>query len=220
MGFLASSRSRHRLRRNEWWLLTLSLLALVLLLSPPERLQRINHLVQDAALRLHQRSPQPEIALIAIDEASLAAIGRWPWRRALHAQLLNTVAQQQPRAIALDILFSEPDLDYPGDDLLLAHALSATGRTVLPVVQRSHGATDGTHSAQTDLPLALLANAAAALGHVHVALGNDGVVRHLLLQEGPHSAPWPQLSVALRCAAGAALPECRAPSTASTSTLP
>ena len=220
MGFLASSRSRHRLRRNEWWLLTLSLLALVLLLSPPERLQRINHLVQDAALRLHQRSPQPEIALIAIDEASLAAIGRWPWRRALHAQLLNTVAQQQPRAIALDILFSEPDLDYPGDDLLLAHALSATGRTVLPVVQRSHGATDGTHSAQTDLPLALLANAAAALGHVHVALGNDGVVRHLFLQEGPHSAPWPHLSVALQCAAGAALPECRAPSTASTSTLP
>ena len=59
MRFLPSSRTRPRLRRNEWCLLTLSLLALVLLLSPPERLQRINHLVQDAALRLPQRRPPP-----------------------------------------------------------------------------------------------------------------------------------------------------------------
>ena len=201
------ARSRSRLRRTEWLVLTLALLALVMLLSPPQRLERINTLVQDLGLRLHQRSPQPNIAIIAIDEASLAAIGRWPWRRALHAQLLNSVAQQQPRAIALDILFNEPDLDYPADDTLLARALAANGRTVLPVVQRSQGASD--QAGQTDLPLPQLSDAAAALGHVHVALGNDGVVRQLFLQEGPRNAPWPHLSLALQCAAGAALPECR-----------
>jgi CHASE2 domain-containing sensor protein len=194
------------LRRTEWLVLTLTLLALVMLLSPPQRLERINNLVQDLGLRLHQRSPQPNIAIIAIDDASLAAIGRWPWRRALHAQLLNTVAQQQPRAIALDILFNEPDLDYPADDTLLARALAANGRTVLPVLQRNHSASD--QAVQTDLPLPQLRDAAAALGHVHVALGNDGVVRHLFLQEGPRSAPWPHLSLALQCAAGTALPEC------------
>ena len=128
--------ARRQLLRAEWPLLALALLALVVWLSPPQRLERINHMVQDTGLRLHQRSPQPDIALIAIDEASLAAIGRWPWRRALHAQLLDTVAQQQPRAIGLDILFNEADLDYPADDALLARAIAANGRTVLPVLQR------------------------------------------------------------------------------------
>lgn len=202
--------ARRQLLRAEWPLLALALLALVVWLSPPQRLERINHMVQDTGLRLHQRSPQPDIALIAIDEASLAAIGRWPWRRALHAQLLDTVAQQQPRAIALDILFNEADLDYPADDALLAHAIAANGRTVLPVLQRSQGAIDQSNrSGQTNLPLPLFANAAAALGHVHVALGHDGVVRELFLQEGPRSTPWPHLSVALQCAAGVALPECQ-----------
>lgn len=209
MARLESSGSRRQWLRAEWPLLALALLALAVWLSPPQRLERINHLVQDAGLRLHQRSAQPDIALIAIDEASLAAIGRWPWRRALHAQLINNVAQQQPRAIGLDILLSEADLDYPADDALLARALAANGRTVLPVVQRSQGAPAGSRPNPTDLPLALFANAAAALGHVHVALGHDGVVRDLFLQEGPRSAPWPHLSLALQCAAGVALPECR-----------
>lgn len=202
-------RQRNRRLRGEWWVLLLALLALAVGLSPPQHLQRLNHLVQDAGLRLYQRSPQPDIALIAIDDASLAAIGRWPWRRALHAQLLNTVTAQQPRAVALDILFNEPDLDYPGDDLLLARALAASGRTVLPVLQRSHAGSG--QADPSDRPLALLADAAAALGHVHVALGTDGVVRTLFLQEGPRSAPWPHLSLALQCAgAGARLP-CRPP---------
>ena len=209
--------ARRQLLRTEWPLLALALLALVVWLSPPQRLERINHMVQDAGLRLHQRSPQPDIALIAIDEASLATIGRWPWRRALHAQLLDTVAQQQPRAIALDILFNEADLDYPADDALLARAIAANGRTVLPVLQRSQGALhQSNRSGQADLPLALFANAAAALGHVHVALGHDGVVRELFLQEGPRSAPWPHLSVALQCAAGVALPECQTAPTIAT----
>ena len=202
--------ARRQLLRTEWPLLALALLALVVWLSPPQRLERINHMVQDAGLRLHQRSPQPDIALIAIDEASLATIGRWPWRRALHAQLLDTVAQQQPRAIALDILFNEADLDYPADDALLARAIAANGRTVLPVLQRSQGALhQSNRSGQADLPLALFANAAAALGH-------DGVVRELFLQEGPRSTPWPHLSVALQCAAGVALPECQTAPTIAT----
>ena len=52
--------------------------------------------------------------------AASPSIGRWPWRRALHAQLVDVVTAQNPKAIGLDILFSEPDLDYPLDDALLA----------------------------------------------------------------------------------------------------
>ena len=42
------ARSRRRLRRAEWPMLALALLALVVWLSPPQRLERLNHLVQDA----------------------------------------------------------------------------------------------------------------------------------------------------------------------------
>ena len=46
--------ARRQLLRTEWPLLALALLALVVWLSPPQRLERINHMVQDAGLRLHQ----------------------------------------------------------------------------------------------------------------------------------------------------------------------
>jgi adenylate cyclase len=60
-----------------------------------------------------QLSPDPDIVIVDIDEASLAAMedtaGSWPWPRAVHAELLQGIARQQPRAIVFDILFSEPD---------------------------------------------------------------------------------------------------------------
>ena len=194
---------RARVRQREWLTLTLALLALVLWLSPAHRLERLNHLVQDAAMRLQPRSAHPDIVIIAIDDASLATIGRWPWRRALHAQLLQTLAQHAPRAIGLDLLLTDADLDHPADDALLAQAMAASGRVALPLIQHRRGLQQ-----DSDLPLPLFAQAAAALGHVHVAVDPDGVVRSLYLQEGPRSAPWPHLSVALQCIAGAALPAC------------
>ena len=195
MGTIASTRSRQR--RLEWAFLALALLGLVAWLDQSASLNRLNHLVQDAALRLVARPAHPDIAVIAIDDRSIAAIGRWPWRRALHAELLTRIAAQNPRAIGVDVLFSEEELDYPEDDLLLASAMARSGRVVLPLLRRSHGPA----GSLADLPLPALAQAAARLGHVHVAPDDDGVVRSLYLQEGPANAPWPHFSLALQCAA-------------------
>lgn len=199
------ARLRARTHLHEWLVLVPALLALVLWLSPAQRLGGINHTVQDAALRWHAPRASPDIAIVAIDDASLAAIGRWPWRRALHAQLLQNVTAQQPRAIGLDLLLTDADPDHPADDALLAQAMAASGRVALPLVQRSYGWHPG-----ADLPLPLFAQAAAALGHVHAVVDSDGVVRSLYLREGLEGAPWPHLSVALQCAGGAALPACAA----------
>ena len=49
---LSIAHSRRRRRRLEWSVLALVLLALVAWLSTPESLGRVNHLVQDAGLRL------------------------------------------------------------------------------------------------------------------------------------------------------------------------
>ena len=109
---------------RQWLWLALSLGSLVLWWSLPGQLQRGNAWLQDWATRWHARAAAPEVVLVLVDEPSIAAIGRWPWRRALHAQLVRHIDAGQPQSIALDLLFTEEDLDYPQDDLLLAQALA------------------------------------------------------------------------------------------------
>lgn len=200
---MRSSRRAAGLRR-EWLALSLALLALVAWWSTGGALRRLDHLVNDLAMRARALPASGDIVLIAIDDKSIEAIGRWPWRRALHAQTLAQISAQQPRAVALDVLFGEPDADYPGDDLLLAQALRSAARVVLPVAQRGSLASSG-----VDAPLPLLRSAAAQLGHVQVAVDEDGVVRRLFALEGPAQGPWPHIGTALLCAAGQALPGCR-----------
>ncbi|WP_227001421.1 CHASE2 domain-containing protein [Pulveribacter suum] len=194
---------RHALRR-EWLALSLVLLALVGWWSSGGALRRLDHLVNDLAMRARALPASSDIVLIAIDDKSIEAIGRWPWRRALHAQALAQISAQQPRAVALDVLFGEPDADYPGDDLLLAQALRQSARTVLPVARRGSQA-----SSSVDAPLPQLRAAAAQLGHVQVAVDEDGVARRLFALEGPAQAPWPHIGTALLCAAGQLRPACR-----------
>ncbi len=203
----AGARLRTQLRRREWGLLAAAMLTLVIWLSAPGILDRMNFPIQDAGLRLLARPAHPDIVLVAIDNPSLQAVGRWPWRRALHAELLARISEQSPRAIGLDVIFQEPDADYPGDDVLLAQALRAAGRVVLPVVL--HPQAQGGHF---ELPLQRYVRSASYLGHVAVNVDADGLTRSLYLLNGPAEAPWPHLSWALRCAEGADLPACRLPS--------
>ena len=202
------ARSRRQRRQLEWVLLSIALIVLVVWLSTSGHLKRANHLVQDAGLRLAARPSHPDIVVVAIDDRSIAAIGRWPWRRALHAELIARISAQKPRVIGMDMLLNEADLDYPDDDLLLADAIRRSGRVVLPVLRRGFG--PASHLA--DLPLPPFAQAAANLGHVHVAPDGDGVVRSLYMVEGSDAAPWHHFSMAMQCVADAheGLPPCPA----------
>ncbi len=172
--------------RRDWALLAAALVSLVLWLSGSGQLPRANGILQDAASWLHQPAASADIVLIAIDDASIAAIGRWPWRRALHAGLIERITRAAPRAIGIDVWFSEEDWDYPDDDRMLAAALRASGRTVLPV-------------AQAAAPLPALAQAAAALGHTQLTVDADGRVRGFNAVEGPGDAPWWHMALALHC---------------------
>lgn len=200
---VVQARSRAGLRR-EWLVLSALLLSLVAWLCSSEGLRRIDHLVQDMGMRLQALPAHPDIAIVAIDDRSIESIGRWPWRRALHAQLVRQIAEQSPRALGLDILFGEEDVDYPGDDLLLVRALEGSRNAVLPVARRGQ-------SGMADLPLLPLRRAAAALGHVQVQVDADGVTRGLFRREGPASSPWPHFSTALLCAEDPDRPPCPTP---------
>ncbi len=190
--------------RREWLLLALILLALVFWLSGPRQLQRSNGLIQDTIAWLHQQPASSDIVIVAVDDASIAAIGRWPWRRALHAQVLEQISRGQPRAIGVDVMFSEEDLDYPGDDVLLARAMARSGRVVLPVTRNGLGVVGDAGAVTT--PLAPFAQAAAALGHTQLPMDADGVVRGFYGVEGPLATPRWHMALSMHCigAAGAA----------------
>ena len=88
---------------------------------------------------LAARSRRARIAIVDVDERSLAAIGQWPWRRDLIAQLVTRVRELGAAVVALDVIFAEPDrYDASGSpeagesapDAALAGAL-AGGRVML-----------------------------------------------------------------------------------------
>ena len=56
--------------------------------------------------------PSDDIRLVAIDAASIEAIGRWPWPRSVLANLLSRIAAGGPRALGCAIVFSEPDENH------------------------------------------------------------------------------------------------------------
>lgn len=61
-----------------------------------------------------QRQSQP-VTIVAIDEASLAAEGQWPWSRDRLAALIDAVAAHRPAAIGLDIYMPEVDRTSPSE---------------------------------------------------------------------------------------------------------
>lgn len=51
--------------------------------------------------------------IVEIDEKSLEALGQWPWPRVVMAQLLKKIGSQNPSAVAVDMIFPEPDRTSP-----------------------------------------------------------------------------------------------------------
>ena len=157
----------------------LALIASVLALSGT--LNRLDDLTFDLGRYLSFKPAPSDVVIVAIDEASLQQVGRWPWPRSVHASLVNTLSAEKPAAIGLDIIFSEPDLQQPAADVALQKAITNAGNVVLPVLLEMPFA--GAPIKQS-LPLPLFAVHAAALGRVHVPLDADGLARSIYLQEG------------------------------------
>jgi CHASE2 domain-containing sensor protein len=67
----------------------------------------------DFASTSTSRQPSDRIAVIAIDDQSIANIGRWPWPRDIHAKLIDQLAAAKAKTIVQTAFFFEPQVD-PG----------------------------------------------------------------------------------------------------------
>ena len=93
----------------------LLLFALVpLRLADPRPLQELRTRTFDffQVLRPRPQEIRP-VVIVDIDEASLKAIGQWPWPRTTVADLLTQITQLGAVAIGFDIIFPEPDRMSP-----------------------------------------------------------------------------------------------------------
>lgn len=90
------------------------LLLLVLLLGAGWGFQKhgtfneLDQVAYDGLTWQRAQAADERIVLVEIDDASLAALGRWPWSRAVHAQLLSDIGAASPKGILMDVLFVEP----------------------------------------------------------------------------------------------------------------
>src|SRR5262245_18019310 len=145
-------------------------------------------------------APPPEIAIIAIDEVSIARLGRFPWPRALMARGLALISAARPKVIALDVLYSEPTM--PADDQALATAIARAGNVVVASQLTRTTGNNGESVVVWLRPLPEIESAAAGVGHVNVVPGHDGIVRALLLRQAGDgvAAIWAMAAEAARVA--------------------
>ncbi|HKQ30626.1 MAG TPA: adenylate/guanylate cyclase domain-containing protein [Burkholderiales bacterium] len=82
-------------------------------------------------LRLPANPPKADISIAAVDEKSIAQLGRWPWSRETVARLVERLDQLGAHVIAFDVFFSEAE---GAADERLRQAIAKNGRTVLSMV--------------------------------------------------------------------------------------
>ncbi|SOZ39343.1 CHASE2 domain-containing protein [Cupriavidus neocaledonicus] len=162
----------------EWCLLAVAVLALVMLAARQGWTERADLAAYDIAIGAQHHPARDDIVIVGIDDASITAIGRWPWRRAVLAQLIERIAAGGPRVIGVDVILAERDTRYPHDDAVLARSMALAGNVVLPVL-----AEPGSAGMLVRYPLAGLG---AAVGHINMVVDTDGVARQVYLREGPH----------------------------------
>jgi len=54
-------------------------------------------------------SPGSDIVIVAIDDASVKALGRWPWSRRQITRLVNCLRQAPARVVGFDMIFAEKE---------------------------------------------------------------------------------------------------------------
>lgn len=127
------------------------------------------------------RAAPDELVIVAIDEASVAAAGRYPLPRATLAQLVERIAAAGPRVIALDLLLVDPGPE--ADDAALATALGrAPGILAAAATSFAPPAAAAALPQAHDLLLPLPAlRAVAHPAHVNLATDAGGTPRHVPL---------------------------------------
>ncbi len=135
------------------------------------------------------------ITLVSVDDASLAAYGRWDsWPRMLHADLIERLVADGARVIVFDFLFEAETTD----DAALGQAMMVAGNVVQPVLGFGDGIRDKPGEIQYErffYPEPQLLAAGTAVGHTNILHDDDGYIRQLPLIAAADGKQYPSLAI-------------------------
>lgn len=122
------------------WFLGVMLTLLMLVASGSSLIQSLERKAYDMGVQASSRMPSERIAVIAIDDQSIANLGRWPWSRERHARLTDLLAAAKVKVIGNTVFFSEPQLDpgytYVTKLIEIINQPVAEGSELLPEVEK------------------------------------------------------------------------------------
>ena len=136
----AGTRQRPTIKpRRAWRMLAISLI-LSLLFGLAEMGEPLENTLRIARNKANPIAASGEIVVVAIDDASQAAMGVWPWPRAVQARMIDQLADAGASKIMLDLTLQfKSDLE---GDRAFAAAVTRSRRVVMPIHLRS-GEGDG-----------------------------------------------------------------------------
>jgi len=104
------------MKKSIWqsdWFFALVITIAFFVIADSTGIQKLEWSLYDQGVRSSSRDPGKKIAVIAIDDESIANIGRWPWPRDVLASMISKLSEGGAKVISNTILLSEPQLD-PG----------------------------------------------------------------------------------------------------------
>jgi adenylate cyclase len=133
----------------------------------------------------------PDIAIIAIDDKSIARLGRFPWSRTKYVPLLKRLSAAGAKAVLFDEFF--PETESPAADRAFANAIRKAGNVILGIsfdLNRQFQVTGSTRS------IPLIGRSAAGIGLINILPEDDGVNRRNLLVVNDNGKLVPSLGLA------------------------
>ncbi|HEY8048241.1 MAG TPA: serine/threonine-protein kinase [Ramlibacter sp.] len=97
--------------RADWFVGAVVVVVVLLLYLTTDTIGTLERRFYDFGVTSSARHPSDRIAVIAIDDQSIANIGRWPWSRDVHAEMIDKLASAKAKTIVYSVFFSEPQVD-------------------------------------------------------------------------------------------------------------
>ena len=96
--------------KSDWF--AALLISLVFLFSAnTDLIQSLERKAYDWGVLASSRVPSDKVAIIAIDDQSIANLGRWPWPRAVQGKMLDILAAGHAKVVGNTAFFFEPQVD-------------------------------------------------------------------------------------------------------------
>ncbi len=121
-------------------------------------------------------APNPDIAIIAIDDKSVAELGRFPWTRTEYARLIKRLSDAGAKVVLFDAFF--PEHENAKADQAFAAAAKQAGNVVLATSFDFDPAFNITGRIGSIPEIERVVN---GVGHINFLPENDGVNRRSLL---------------------------------------